>query len=50
MHETDQVTVIRDLGQHVSSVQANQHLYPFINYKAKHAGTHGHAQFCFIPI
>ena len=39
---------IRDLGQDVSSVQGDQHLYIFINYNAEHAGAQGHAQFCFI--
>ena len=38
MRGTDHVTVIRDLGQHVKSVQADQHLYLFINYNAKYPG------------
>ena len=43
--ETDHVTVIRDLGQHVSSAQTDWHPYPFINYNAKNANAHGHASF-----
>ena len=48
MHDTDPVTVIRDLGQHVSNVHADQHLYFFINYNVKHANAHGHARSCFV--
>ena len=45
MSATDHIMVIRDLGQHLSSGQADQHLNHFINYNAEHAGTQGGAQF-----
>ena len=40
MPDADGIMIIRDLGQHGSSAQADQHLYLFINYNAKHAEAH----------
>ena len=54
---TDHLTVIRNLGQLVSSGQTNQHHYLFLNYNAKHTGSYGNVGFssemflgCLFPL
>ena len=48
MHNTDHGTVNRNLGQHVSSAQTDQHFHLLLIYNDKHAGIHGDAQFHFV--